>query len=74
MASKVTVFELREVAAGRIGHGDTKYHLKLLAAAADALEFPGDGHCNECGSFVGNGAPHAWKCPYSSHNTPAVQD
>jgi len=36
--AKVSVFELREVASGRIGHGDTKYHLHLLALAADEIE------------------------------------
>lgn len=35
---EVTVFELREVASGRIGYGDTKYHLQLLAMAADEIE------------------------------------
>lgn len=35
---QVSIFILREVAAGRIGFGDTKYHLKLLAEAADEIE------------------------------------
>lgn len=34
----VSVFELREVASGRIGYGDTKYHLHLLGLAADEIE------------------------------------
>jgi len=34
----VSVFELREVASGRIGYGDTKYHLRLLELAADEIE------------------------------------
>lgn len=31
----------------------------------------GDGHCFQCGAFVGNGAPHAWKCPYETRKTPS---
>jgi hypothetical protein len=34
----VSVFELREVASGRIGYGDTKYHLRLLGLAADRID------------------------------------
>lgn len=34
----VTVDELRRVASGAIGYGDTRYHLHLLALAADEIE------------------------------------
>jgi hypothetical protein len=36
--ARTTVGELRSVASGKWGHGDTAYHLKLLALAADRIE------------------------------------
>lgn len=34
----VTLFELREAAKGRLGYGDTRWHLHLLGLAADRIE------------------------------------
>lgn len=44
----------------------TRYELSAARHRICGLLIVEDGHCPECGSFVGKDAPHAWKCPRPS--------
>lgn len=40
----------------------TRYELSAARHRLCGLLITEDGHCPRCAAFVGEGAPHAWKC------------
>lgn len=44
----------------------SRYELSAARHRLCGLLIVQDGHCPDCGSFVGEGAPHAWKCRRAS--------